>query len=52
MPQYLAAGECHGPGILAILEGMPANVPLAVDDINTDIRRRQGGYGRGDHMRS
>ena len=51
MLRYLTAGESHGPGILAVLEGMPANVPLAAEDINRDLARRQGGYGRGGRMK-
>ncbi len=51
MLRYLTAGESHGPGILAVLEGMPANLPLTADDINSDLRRRQGGYGRGGRMK-
>ncbi len=51
MLRYLTAGESHGPGILATLEGMPANLPLAADAINRDLTRRQGGYGRGGRMK-
>ena len=42
MLRYLTAGESHGPGILATLEGIPANLPLTAKDINTDLPRRQG----------
>jgi len=45
--RYLTAGESHGPGLTAILEGMPANVPLNIARINADMARRQKGYGRG-----
>jgi len=45
--RYLTAGESHGPGLTAILEGMPANVPLDLQRINADMARRQQGYGRG-----
>lgn len=48
--RYLTAGESHGPALTAILEGMPAGVPLAADDINEHLRRRQLGYGRGRRM--
>ncbi|HYB72189.1 MAG TPA: chorismate synthase [Candidatus Sulfotelmatobacter sp.] len=51
MLRYLTAGESHGPGILAILEGLPANLPLTAEDINADLQRRQGGYGRGGRMK-
>lgn len=45
--RYLTAGESHGPGLTAILEGMPANVPLNIKRINANMARRQKGYGRG-----
>lgn len=48
--RYLTAGESHGPALTAILEGMPAGVPLTAEDINTQLRRRQLGYGRGRRM--
>ena len=51
MLRYLTAGESHGPGILAVLEGTPANLSLTADAINADLRRRQGGYGRGGRMK-
>ena len=48
--RFFTAGESHGPGLTAILEGMPAGLPLGVDDINIDLRRRQRGYGSGGRM--
>lgn len=51
MLRYLTAGESHGPALTAILEGMPANVPVTAAEINTDLRRRMGGYGRGGRMK-
>ncbi|MXY99003.1 MAG: chorismate synthase [Gemmatimonadetes bacterium] len=48
--RYLTAGESHGPAISAILEGLPAGLPVAAEDINRDLKRRQGGYGRGRRM--
>lgn len=48
--RFFTAGESHGPGLTAILEGMPAGLPLSVEDINTDLRRRQKGYGSGGRM--
>ena len=51
MLRYLTAGESHGPALVAILEGMPSNVPVAMADINLDLRRRMGGYGRGGRMK-
>ena len=50
MIRFLTAGELHGPMLTAILEGMPAGVPLTADDINTELRRRQEGYGSGGRM--
>ncbi len=44
---YRTAGESHGPALIALVEGMPAGVPVDADLINTELRRRQGGYGRG-----
>ena len=51
MFRFLTAGESHGPQLCAIIEGMPAGVPLTRAAIDTDLRRRQGGYGRGARMR-
>jgi chorismate synthase len=48
--RYLTAGESHGPGLTAIVEGMPANLELSVSDINRHLARRQEGYGRGGRM--
>ncbi|MFS8664374.1 MAG: chorismate synthase [Limnochordales bacterium] len=48
--RFLTAGESHGPAITAILEGMPAGVPLTAEDINQQLQRRQLGYGRGRRM--
>jgi len=50
MLRYLTAGESHGPGLLAILEGMPAGLPLRLDKIDLELARRQQGYGRGGRM--
>src|SRR5437016_6062152 len=44
---YRTAGESHGKAMLALVEGLPAGVPVDVDFINGELRRRQGGYGRG-----
>lgn len=49
--RYLTAGESHGPRLTAIIEGVPAGLPLTADDINADLIRRQGGYGRGSRMK-
>lgn len=44
---YQTAGESHGPALITIVTGLPAGVVLDEDFINTELRRRQGGYGRG-----
>jgi chorismate synthase len=51
MLRYLTAGESHGKGLTAILEGMVADLSLSSEDINKDLARRQGGYGRGERMK-
>ncbi|MGD6774971.1 chorismate synthase [Sutcliffiella horikoshii] len=48
--RYLTAGESHGPQLTTILEGVPAGLPLTVEDINEDLARRQKGHGRGRRM--
>ncbi|CYU80641.1 TPA: chorismate synthase [Streptococcus suis] len=48
--RYLTAGESHGPCLTAIIEGVPAGLPLTAEDINEELKRRQGGYGRGSRM--
>lgn len=48
--RYLTAGESHGPRLTAIIEGVPAGLSLTAEDINADLKRRQGGYGRGARM--
>jgi chorismate synthase len=50
MLRFLTAGESHGKGLVAIIEGMVAGLPLAEDYIARDLVRRQGGYGRGGRM--
>ena len=47
MLRFLTAGESHGKGLTVIIEGVPAGLPLSEDYIAVDLRRRQGGYGRG-----
>ncbi len=51
MLRFLTAGESHGKGINAILDGMVAHLPLSEQDINIDLKRRQGGIGRGARMK-
>ncbi|MBI1992010.1 MAG: chorismate synthase [Candidatus Omnitrophica bacterium] len=48
--RFLTAGESHGPTLTAILEGMPAGVPIDLDGLQRQMRRRQLGYGRGPRM--
>lgn len=45
--RFLTAGESHGPTLSAIIEGLPANLTLDFEAINYQLKRRQGGYGRG-----
>lgn len=51
MLHFSTAGESHGPALTALVLGMPAGVPLSADFINTQLARRQQGYGRGGRMR-
>ncbi len=51
MFRYLTAGESHGPALVGILDGLPANIPLDVAQINAELTKRQGGYGRGGRMK-
>ena len=48
---YRTAGESHGPGVTSFLEGLPRGVPLDIEFIDAELRRRQGGYGRGGRQR-
>ncbi len=47
MLRYWTAGESHGKTMLAIVDGFPAGVPIQTDSIDVELKRRQGGYGRG-----
>ncbi len=49
--RWITAGESHGPRLTAIVEGMPAGLPLLAEDIDGDLARRQKGYGRGGRMK-
>ncbi|CAN5306606.1 chorismate synthase [soil metagenome] len=51
MLRWLTAGESHGPELVAIIEGMPAGVPVSPADIQADLQRRKLGYGRGARMK-
>jgi chorismate synthase len=48
--RFLDAGESHGPALVVIVEGLPAGIPVDRAAIDADLRRRQGGYGRGRRM--
>jgi chorismate synthase len=49
--RFTTAGESHGPGLLAVVEGMPAGLELAPVDLDRDLARRQLGHGRGGRMK-
>jgi chorismate synthase len=49
--RYLTAGESHGPGLVTIVEGLPAGLPILIDDIASELARRRLGFGRGPRMR-
>lgn len=51
MLRYLTAGESHGKTLLALVDGFPAGVTVDLEPINFELRRRQGGYGRGGRQR-
>ncbi len=51
MLRWLTAGESHGPELVAILEGLPAGVPISKAAIQADLQRRKLGYGRGARMK-
>ena len=49
--RYLTSGESHGEAIAAILEGLPSGLEIDQELINSELSRRQEGYGRGDRMK-
>ncbi|MGH2697627.1 MAG: chorismate synthase [Actinomycetota bacterium] len=49
--RYLTAGESHGQALVAILEGLPAHLPVTIKDIADELTRRRAGYGRGPRMK-
>src|SRR5213079_3229903 len=51
MFRFTTAGESHGRALVAIVEGLPAGMPLNIDQINHELWRRQQGYGRGGRMK-
>jgi chorismate synthase len=50
MLRFLTAGESHGQALVVTVDGMPAGLELDIDALNAQLRRRQGGYGRGRRM--
>lgn len=48
--RFLTAGESHGPALMTVIEGLPAELPLSEDYIGAQLKRRQRGYGRGERM--
>ena len=48
--RFLTAGESHGEALIAVVDGVPADLPLTERHINEDLARRQRGYGRGGRM--
>src|SRR5947208_16736801 len=51
MFRFTTAGESHGRGLVGILEGIPAGLPVSAERINVELKRRMGGNGRGARMR-
>jgi len=49
--RFTTSGESHGPGLTAIVEGLPAGLPLTLEDLDRDLARRQLGHGRGGRMK-
>ena len=49
--RFTTAGESHGRGLAAILEGIPAGLPVTAERVNVELKRRMGGYGRGARMK-
>ncbi|MCL4845195.1 MAG: chorismate synthase [Acidobacteria bacterium] len=48
--RFLTAGESHGPALTVIVDGLPAGLPVDLEAVDRELRRRQGGYGRGQRM--
>ena len=49
--RFTTAGESHGRGLVGIVEGMPAGLPVSAERVNAELKRRMGGYGRGARMK-
>ncbi len=50
MLRFLTAGESHGPGLVTIVEGLPAGLPFSIEDLSAELARRRLGFGRGRRM--
>jgi chorismate synthase len=51
MLRYLTAGESHGRALVVIVEGLPAGLPIEVEQVQEELARRRLGYGRGPRMK-
>src|SRR4051794_15349544 len=51
MLRFLTAGESHGKALVVVVEGLPAGLPITVEDVQSELARRRLGYGRGPRMR-
>lgn len=51
MLRFLTAGESHGPALVVVVEGLPAGLPILIDDVADELARRRLGFGRGPRMR-
>ena len=49
--RFLTSGESHGPALTAIIEGLPAGLPVSAERVDHELHRRMGGYGRGARMK-
>ena len=49
--RFTTAGESHGRGLVAVLEGIPAGLPVSAGEVDVELKRRMGGYGRGARMK-
>jgi chorismate synthase len=51
MVRFLTAGESHGPGLVAVVEGLPAGIPVSLESLGHELARRRHGYGRSGRQR-
>jgi chorismate synthase len=51
MFRFITAGESHGPALVAVVEGLPAGLPVLVDELGAELARRRLGFGRGGRMK-